>query len=128
MDIIQIVAFGLISTVIIILIKQQKPEIAMQITLAAGAMIFLALAGSIYTVMKTFEELAYKADLNMIFLGTMLRIIGIAYVTEFGAQVCRDAGEGTIANKVEFAGKIMMILLAVPIISTILNTLIYILP
>ncbi len=128
MDIMTIVAFGLIATVVIILIKQQQPAIAMQITLVAGAIIFLALAGSIYTVMKSIEELAYQAELNMVFLGTMLRIIGIAYITEFGAQVCKDAGEGTIANKVEFAGKIMMILLAIPIISMILRTLIYILP
>lgn len=128
MDILQIVAFGLITTVVIILIKQQKPEIAMQISLAAGVVIFLALAGSIYTVMRTFEDLAYRAELNMLFLGTMLRIIGIAYVTEFGAQVCRDAGEGTIATKVEFAGKIMMLLLALPIISTIISTIVYILP
>ena len=128
MNIMTIVAFGIIATVIIILLREQKPELVMQIRLAAGAIIFLALAGSIYFVMNFFEDLAIQADLNMVFLGTMLRIIGIAYITEFGAQVCQDANEGALANKIILAGKILMLILAIPIITMIIRTLINILP
>ncbi|WP_353894569.1 stage III sporulation protein AD [Proteinivorax hydrogeniformans] len=123
-----IVAFGIVASIIIVIIKQQKPEIAMQLALAAGALIFLAVISQIYTVVRSIEEMAYQAELNVMFLGTMLRIIGIAYITEFGSQVCKDAGQGAVASKVEFAGKIMMLLLALPIISMILQTLVSILP
>lgn len=128
MNIMTIVAFGIIATVLILLLKEQKPEFVIQIRVAAGAIIFLALAGSIYMIMKFFEDLAYQADLNMIFLGTMLRIIGIAYITEFGAQICQDANEGALANKIILAGKILMLILAIPIINMIIRTLINILP
>jgi stage III sporulation protein AD len=58
-----------------------------------------------------------------VYLNTILKIIGIAYVTEFGAQVCRDAGEGAVAGKIEFAGKIMIMVMAVPIIALVLQTI-----
>lgn len=128
MNIMTIVAFGIIATVLILLLKEQKPEFVMLIRVVAGAIIFLALAGSIYMIMKFFEDLAYQADLNMMFLGTMLRIIGIAYITEFGAQICQDAHEGALANKIILAGKILMLILAIPIITMIIRTLINILP
>ncbi len=128
MEIMKFAAFGIVATVLVVIIKQQKPEVAMQLAMAAGALIFLGLISQIYTVMRSIEEMAHEANLNVIFLGTMMRIIGIAYITEFGAQICKDAGQGAIASKVEFAGKILMILLALPIISMILETLVSILP
>ncbi|SES62964.1 stage III sporulation protein AD [Anaerobranca gottschalkii] len=128
MNIMTFVAFAIIATVLIVIVKQQKPEIAMQIRVAAAALIFLALASSIYYIMKIFEDLALQANLNIVFLGTILRIIGIAYITEFGAQICQDANENALANKVVLAGKTLMLILAIPIISTILKTLITILP
>jgi stage III sporulation protein AD len=128
MNIMTFVAFAIIATVLIVIVKQQKPEIAMQIRVAAAALIFLALASSIYYIMKIFEDLALQANLNIVFLGTILRIIGIAYITEFGAQICQDANENALANKVVLAGKTLMLILAIPIISTILKILITILP
>ncbi|SHJ67198.1 stage III sporulation protein AD [Anaerobranca californiensis DSM 14826] len=128
MNIMSFVAFAIITTVLVVIVKQQKPEIAMQIRVVAAAVIFLALASSIYYIMKIFEDLALQAELNIVFLGTILRIIGIAYITEFGAQICQDANENTLANKVILAGKTLMLILAIPIISTILKTLITILP
>lgn len=128
MNIMTFVAFAIITTVLIVIVKQQKPEIAMQIRVVAAAVIFLALASSIYYIMKILEDLALQAELNIVFLGTILRIIGIAYITEFGAQICQDANENTLANKVILAGKTLMLILAIPIISTILKTLITILP
>ncbi len=52
----------------------------------------------------------------------------MAYITEFGAQVCRDADEGTIAKKIEFAGKVIIMFLAVPLIIMILETVLRLMP
>ena len=79
-------------------------------------------------VLNLFRELAEKAQISQLYLTTILKIIGIAYITEFGSQVCRDAGEGAVASKIEFAGKIFIMLMAVPIIALVLDTIVRLIP
>lgn len=128
MEIMEIVALAVVGVVVVLVVRQERPELAFQISLVAGLLIFGLVAWKLVGVLHTLERLALRADLNMVFLGTLLRIIGIAYIAEFGTQVCRDAGEGALAAKVELAGKVMILVLAVPIISTILETVSRLLP
>jgi len=79
-------------------------------------------------VLNLFRDLAEKAQISQMYLNTILKIIGIAYITEFGAQVCRDAGEGAVAGKIEFAGKILVMIMAIPIIALVLDTIVRLLP
>ncbi|HHX50103.1 MAG TPA: stage III sporulation protein AD, partial [Clostridia bacterium] len=74
------------------------------------------------------EELSHRAQVNQFYLATIMKIIGIAYIAEFGAQVCRDAGETAIASRVEFAAKVLVMVLAIPILVAILETIIRLLP
>lgn len=128
MDIFQIVAFGLIAAVLAVTVKSYHNELGIFVSLAAGIIIFLHLLSPIQTVLDILEDLVLEADVNLTYIETLLKIIGVAYVTEFGAQVCKDAGEGTIAKKIEFSGKVIIMLLAVPIIVMILDTVLNLLP
>ena len=128
MSIMQVVAMAVVGTILVLVIRQEKPELAFQISMVAGLIIFVLVIWKVVEVLNVLERLAVRADLNMVFLGTLLRIIGIAYIAEFGTQVCRDAGEGALASKVELAGKVMILVLAVPIITTILDTVSRLLP
>lgn len=128
MDIIQIVGLGLVATVLTLIIKEQKPMFAFMIALVTGIIIFLFLIGKIAEVIRVLEKMAVQANLNMIYLETILKIIGIAYIAEFGAQVSRDAGQGAIATKIELAGKILILVMAVPIITVIIETVINLFP
>ena len=128
MEIIQIVGLGLVVTFLIVLIKQHRPELALQLSVLAGVIIFSLMLGKIGAVFNVLKDLAEKANLNYIYMGTVLKIVGIAYIADFGAQICRDAGEGAIANKIEFAAKILVLILAIPVILAILETLIRLLP
>ena len=128
MSIMQVVAIAVVGVVLILVIRQEKPELAVQISLAAGLIIFALVIWKLIEILDTLERLAVRADLNMVFLGTLLRILGIAYIAEFGTQVCKDAGESALAFKVSMAGKVMILILAVPIISTILDTVSRLLP
>ncbi|NLK52688.1 MAG: stage III sporulation protein AD [Syntrophomonadaceae bacterium] len=123
MEILQIVGAALVVTVLILVIKPQRPELALQISLVFAILIFLFMLDKISGVIKVLEELSGRANLNKFYMATILKIIGVAYIAEFGAQVCRDAGEGAIASKVEFAAKIIIMVLAVPIIVAILDSL-----
>lgn len=128
MDILQIVGIGLLTTVLILVIREQKPMFAFLLAAFLGVAIFLSLIGKIDNVVSVLEELADRSGIPAIYLKTMLKIIGIAYIAEFGAQIVRDAGMESIASKIEFAGKILILVMAVPIISVIIETVLNLLP
>lgn len=128
MTILQIVGLCFIVTLLSLLLRRDKPEIALQLSLALAAFIFIFLAGKIGVVLDLLQNLADKAGMSQMYMATILKIIGIAYVSEFGAQVCRDAGEGAIAAKIEIAAKIMIVIMAVPIIVLVIDTVGRLLP
>ncbi|MFT9848054.1 stage III sporulation protein AD [Aneurinibacillus sp. REN35] len=128
MDIIQIVGLGIVATVLSLVVKEQKPMFAFVLATVTGVMIFLFLIGKISDVIRVLEGIAMQANVNIVYLDTILKIIGIAYIAEFGAQVTRDAGQGAIASKIELAGKILIMVLAIPILSVIVETIVQLLP
>ena len=128
MEIIQIVGLGLIATILVLVLKDQKPLFAFLITSFTGVFIFLLVIGKIDAVITVMNELATKSGIPDVYLKTVLKIIGIAYIAEFGAQMVRDAGQESIASKIEFAGKIFILVLAIPIINVIIETLLSLLP
>lgn len=127
-DILQIVGIGFLATVLILVIREQKPMFAYLLAAFVGVAIFLALIGRIDGVISVLEELADRSGIPSVYLKTMLKIIGIAYIAEFGAQIVRDAGLESIASKIEFAGKMLILVMAVPIISVIVETVLNLLP
>ncbi|SMO39877.1 stage III sporulation protein AD [Melghirimyces algeriensis] len=128
MEIIQVVGLGLIATFLILVIKEQKPVFAFLLATFTGVVIFLSIVGKIADVITMLTKLADKAQVNSIFLETVLKIIGVAYIAEFGAQVTRDAGQGSIASKIELAGKILIMVMAIPVITMMIETVVKILP
>ncbi|MDR3592998.1 MAG: stage III sporulation protein AD [Negativicutes bacterium] len=128
MEIVQIVGLGFIVTLLILIIRGQRPEMAVLLSITLATIIFLLVLAKLSVVLNLFRDLAEKAGVNQLYLNTILKIIGIAYITEFGAQVCRDAGEGAVAGKIEFAGKVLVMVMAIPIIALVLETIIRLLP
>lgn len=124
MEIIKIVILALTAVMLILVVKDSKSGVqAVYISLFVGAVIFLMVLPKIGAVLHVFNDLATKAHINEFFLATVMKIIGISYVAEFGAQVCRDAGEGAIASKVQFGAKILIMVLALPIMIAILESI-----
>lgn len=128
MDIIQVVGLGFVVTLLSLIIKSQKPELAVQLSLTLAVVIFLFVLTKISVVLNLFQDLADKANVSPLYFNTILKVIGIAYVTEFGAQICRDAGEGAVAGKIEFAGKVLIVVMAVPVLALVLDTIVKLIP
>ncbi|MGI6318719.1 MAG: stage III sporulation protein AD [Firmicutes bacterium] len=128
MEIVQVVGFGVIAAVSILFIRQSRPDIAHLLSIGAGVVIVVYVLGYLRMVIDVITDLALEAEINTIFLRTLLRVIGVAYLAEFGAQVCRDAGENSIAAKIEFAGKIIILIMAVPILMAVLESIISFIP
>lgn len=112
----------------VLVIQDQKPAFAFMLTVFVGAMIFIYLIGQIQQVLIMMQRLAMNAHLNMVYVETILKIIGIAYIAEFGAQITKDAGQGSLASKIELAGKVLILVLAIPIMTAIIKTVIGLIP
>jgi stage III sporulation protein AD len=74
------------------------------------------------------QKIAVNANVNLIYVETILKIIGIAYIAEFAAQITKDAGQGAIASKIELGGKILILAMAIPILTVMIETIIQLIP
>lgn len=128
MDIIKIIGIGLISLVVIVIIKQYRPEFAVYVSLIAGALILVLVLDKMSGVINLLSNLANKTSINKDFIFLLIKITGIAFLTEFAVSICKDAGESAIATKIDMGGKVMIIAISIPIISSLLETIIRILP
>lgn len=128
LEIVQIVGLALVAAVLVVVLRPLRPEMALLLSVAAGVVLFLLVVDKVAAVVGVMRELAGRAGVNALYLGVILKIVGIAYIAEFGAQVCRDAGEGALAAKVELAGKVLVLVLAVPVLVAVLDTLLALLP
>lgn len=127
MNIIQILIFGLVTTIIVVTVKQQRPDIALLISLAGGTVILIFVVSSLSVVIETISNLFNKSNMDSVYITTILKVIGIAYLADFGAQLCKDAGESAISAKIELGGKILILLLAIPILTALMELILKIL-
>ena len=128
MEVIRIIGIGLIALIMIILLKQYKPEFAIYISLLTGALILLLLTDQLTGIVNLIQSIAGKAKINSQFLSLLIKITGIAFLSEFAVSICKDSGEGAIASKIELGSKIIIISMSIPIISSLLEIILQILP
>lgn len=128
MEIFKIVGIGIVATVLIIILKSTRPEFALYISIITGVIIFSMILGELSYVIQTLNTLARRTNVEFTYFSTILKIIGMAYIVEFGAQISRDAGEDSIAMKIELGGKVLIMVLAIPILLALMDLIIKILP
>lgn len=128
MDIVKIIGVGFIALIIIVIIKQYKPEFAIYVSILAGAIIIFFSLDRITNIISLLTNLSQKAGINAKYLSILLKITGIAILTEFAASICKDSGESAIASKIDFGGKIIVISMSIPIISALLEIILKIMP
>lgn len=127
-EIIKIIGVGLIALILIIIIKQYRPEFALYISLIAGALILYFALDEIKNVIYLLRQICEKSGVNSKFLSILIKMTGIAFLSEFAINICKDAGEGALASKVELGSKAIIISMSVPIISNLLEVILKILP
>lgn len=128
MDVIKIIGVALIALIIIIILRQYRPEFVIYVSLIAGALILILVMDKLTGVIGLLQTIASKASINNEFLILLIKITGIAFLAEFAVSICQDAGEGAIASKIEVGSKIIIISMSIPIISSLLEVVLKILP
>jgi len=128
MDILQIVLAAVIASIIYIVMKDINPTFAFFIVLFVGLVIFISVIQQVTVIFQVIQSLGQQANVPGFYLETILKIIGIAYIAELGASLTQDAGLHSVAKNIELAGKIFILLLAVPIITAVIEAIINFLP
>ena len=128
MEIIKIIGIALIALIIIIMLKQYKPEYAIFISILTGILILFLVMDRLTGIINLIESIQDKFSINTHFIALLIKITGIAFLSEFAISVCKDSGEAAIASKIEIGSKIIIISMSVPIISSLLEIILKILP
>lgn len=123
-EILKVIGLALITTISVIILKQQKPEIAVIVGVAGSVLIFFYLVDMISDVFGLFETVVSKTNIDSELFIVLIKIIGIGYITEFSANICSDSGNSAIASKIILAGKLTIFLLSVPIIISLIELIV----
>ena len=127
MDLTAIIGIGIVGALLAVTVKSYRPELALCISVATGILIFLSSCKGLGDVIFAMEEMCENSGVDTGFFKVAMKVIAIAYVTEFASELAKDAGENAIAKKLEFAGKTTVLVVMMPVIksltSVIMNTL-----
>lgn len=129
MDIVKIVGIGFFTLIVILVLKEFKKEYAIYASILGGIILLTMSFGTISEIVGFLNRISEKTSYNNSgFITLLLKITGIAVLVEYGTSICRDSGETAIASKIDFAGKIIIISMSIPVISLALDTLLQLLP
>lgn len=128
LDIFKILAIALLTCVATIIVKQVKPDFASIVAIAGGVLILLMLIDYLEKIVGVFQLIVNKTSLSPSILSTILKIIGVGYLTEFTSNICLDSGSSSLSSKVLLAGKIIILFMSLPILTNIIDIIVGILP
>lgn len=121
MDILKIVLIGMTGGMLSLFLKEYRREYAVLVGLAAAAAVLGYSAERIVGVTESIRYITEKSGVDIKYFTIVLKVVGAAYITQFGGELLRDCGEGAVASKVELAGKIFILYLTIPVITSFLN-------
>lgn len=121
MEIIKILVLGLVISILSVLLKQIKPEYALICVIVGSIILITYIINSVSDVFSFFNKIVNKTGIDRSLFMTLLKIIGVGYLVEFTVGVCEDSGNKSIGDKLSIAGKVLIFLLSMPIISNLFN-------
>jgi stage III sporulation protein AD len=123
MEIIKIVSFAMVCVVLILIVKNTRPEFAMMLEVLSGILIFVIILAKITGFVEVIQRLGAMVEFDKGYLGILLKIVGISYVAEFGIGFCKDSGQNAIASKLELSAKIFILIVSLPVIQGLFEVL-----
>lgn len=123
-EMLKILAVGLVGVFAIIIIKQTKPEIAIIISIAVSIIVILMVVDKLQSITSYFKSIIKITGVQDSFFAPLIKIIGIGYLAEFGANICQDSGCNSIADKILFSAKIVILVISIPIVTSVLDLIV----
>ncbi|WP_306543155.1 stage III sporulation protein AD [Anaerotignum sp.] len=113
--------FGLTGTFLALVLKKENPQFALLTALATGVLLFLQICSPLGELLDMLRQMAEQAGVAEGYFSIVLKVIGIAYLSQFASQLCADAGEGAVAAKIELAGKVLIMAISIPVLTEVLH-------
>ena len=123
MNIGTVVGVGIVGTILAITVKNTRPEMGIGVSVLTGCVIFSLVLPYMSQILEELRLLSEKSGLNFGHFVPVVKIIGIAYITQFSAEIIKDSGEGAISKKVELAGKVAILIMLLPILKNLINVI-----
>ena len=121
MAVFKIVGIALMAVAASLVLRAYRPELGLQIAVAAGVLILMLTLDELIALSSFLSETLVRFQIDPGYLKVMLKVIGTAYLAQFAADLCRDAGESAVAGKVELAGRVLILALCLPVLMSILE-------
>ena len=126
--ILKIIGIGLVTCFAVLIIKPLKTDFAILLGIVGGVIIIALVMNYLTSVFNIFGTIISKTGLNKNLFSLILKVVGIGYLTEFAASLCADCGNGGLADKMLFGGKVVLLVMSLPIIMDILEIVTELLP
>lgn len=123
MEIIRISVIGIAGIFLAILVKEVRPEYSFYITVAAGLAILFFSVGKLSYLFASLREIQQYIPIETTYMNILLKMIGITYIGQFSAGICKDAGYSAVANQIEVFGKLAVLAISMPILTALLETI-----
>ncbi len=123
MDMMRVAGFAVTAAFAAAAMRRMRPEAGMGLALAAGMMLLLAALSQVQSISGALQQLCERAQLQPTYVRTLLKTVGICFLTDFTADVCRDVEETGLAQRVETVGRLMILAVAAPVLASLLGNL-----
>lgn len=121
MSILRIAGVALIACALSLAIKQIRPEFGIYIPITAAIIIFVYAVSELCGIIDALSLRLEKFGMDKAYLKVLMKSLGLAYVAQTAADICKDAGESALSSKVELCGKVMILSLCIPVIFDVLD-------
>ena len=123
MTIIQAAVLGIMAVALAVQLKPLRQEYSVYLILAAGLVIGFVSISRLELILDTVRAIGSQIRVKNIYLGTLLKMVGITYIAEFASGICRDAGFSALGTQVEMFGKLSILAVSAPVLQALLETL-----
>ena len=123
MNMLQIGILGVAGTLLAVQFKSGKSEYGIYISAALSLIIFSCILGQLDIIVDAVKTIGNYIKMDQSYIGTLMKMLGITYVAEFSSSICKDSGYQTFATQIEIFGKLAVMLLSMPILMALLDTI-----
>ncbi len=121
MEVFQLVGIALIAGVAAIILKSTKPELSFLVSIAGGIILLLFVIDLLWEGVGILQEIAEATKIDSSLVKMLVKMLGIGYLVQFGADTLNDFGQNSLADKLILCGKIIIFVLSLPILRTVLQ-------
>jgi stage III sporulation protein AD len=126
--IVKLVAIGIIAALLCTILRKYHPEAALVTALLAGLILFAMTANDLKNIFQSIQGIAEDSGLPISHLTLLFKVLGISYLAQFASSIAADAGETSIAQKIEFTSKISILALSSPLFLSLIRMIVSLLP